>query len=218
MLSYILRRIGVSILILIAASLLMYVLVAWSKNPLDELYASSSPNKEQLILQRIQWLHLDQPVILRWLNWLGGAARCVVPFAGCDLGVTIQNQSVQVLLARAVGSTLQLVTGATILAIVLGITIGIVSALRQYTGFDYSVTLIAFLFFSLPIFWVAVLLKQYGAIQLNNWLNDFSHHTQISPMAFAVAGGGILLIAILVTSYHVLKAANTNPVNVLKDE
>jgi putative ABC transport system permease protein len=53
---------------------------------------------------------------------------------------------------------------------------------------------------------------------LNNWLEDFSHHTQLSPMAFATAGGGILLIAILVTSYHVLKAANTNPVNVLKDE
>lgn len=53
---------------------------------------------------------------------------------------------------------------------------------------------------------------------LNNWLEDFSYHTKISPFAFAIAGGGILLIAILVTSYHVLKAANTNPVNVLKDE
>lgn len=53
---------------------------------------------------------------------------------------------------------------------------------------------------------------------LNNWLADFSYHTEISPLAFACAGGGVLLIAILVTSYHVLKAANTNPVNVLKDE
>lgn len=53
---------------------------------------------------------------------------------------------------------------------------------------------------------------------LNNWLEDFNYHTKLSPVAFAVAGGGILLIAILVTSYHVLKAANTNPVNVLKDE
>lgn len=53
---------------------------------------------------------------------------------------------------------------------------------------------------------------------LNNWLDDFSYHTQISPLSFAFAGGGILLIAILVTSYHVLKAANTNPVDVLNDE
>ncbi|WP_375383851.1 ABC transporter permease [uncultured Microbacterium sp.] len=172
MLSYVLRRIGVSILILIAASLLMYVLVAWSKNPLDELYASSSPNKEQLILQRIQWLHLDQPVFLRWLNWLGGAARCVVPFAGCDLGVTIQNQDVQVLLARAVGSTLQLVTGATILAIVLGITIGIVSALRQYSAVDYTFTFASFFLYSLPSFLMGVLLKVFVAIGFNDWLVD----------------------------------------------
>lgn len=53
---------------------------------------------------------------------------------------------------------------------------------------------------------------------LNNWLEDFSYHTNVSPLAFAVAGGSILLMAILVTSYHVLKAANTNPVNVLKEE
>jgi putative ABC transport system permease protein len=53
---------------------------------------------------------------------------------------------------------------------------------------------------------------------LTNWLEDFSYHIQISPLAFAVAGGGILLTAISVTSYHVLKAANTNPVNILKDE
>lgn len=53
---------------------------------------------------------------------------------------------------------------------------------------------------------------------LSHWLNNFSYHTQISPLAFAVAGGAILLIAIVVTSYHVIKAANTNPVNVLRDE
>lgn len=53
---------------------------------------------------------------------------------------------------------------------------------------------------------------------LNNWLDDFSYRTTISPMAFIIAGGAILLVAILVTSYHVLKAANTNPVNILKDE
>jgi peptide/nickel transport system permease protein len=170
--SYILRRIGVSILILIAASLLMYVLVAWSKDPLQDLYASNSPNKDALIAQRIQWLNLDQPVVLRWLNWLGGAARCVVPFGGCDLGVTIQNQSVQVLLGRAMESTLQLVTGATILAIVLGILIGIVSALRQYSAVDYTFTFASFFLYSLPSFLMGVLLKVFVAIGFNDWLAD----------------------------------------------
>ncbi len=71
----------------------------------------------------------------------------------------------------------------------------------------------------LYLIFIAIVLSMPVCIWLlNNWLEDFSHHTQLSPMSFALAGGGILLIAILVTSYHVLKAANTNPVTVLKDE
>ncbi len=172
MLTYVLRRIGVSILILIAASLLMYVLVAWARDPLTDLYASSSPNRDALIAQRIQWLNLDQPVLLRWLNWLGGAASCVVPGLGCDLGVTIQNQEVAVLLGRAMGSTLQLVTGATIFAIILGVGVGIVSALRQYSALDNTFTLASFFFYSLPSFVMGVLLKVFVALAFNDWLRD----------------------------------------------
>ena len=76
------------------------------------------------------------------------------------------------LLGNAVAATLQLVVAATILAIVFGIMEGIVTALRQYSGFDYTVTFATFLFFSLPSFWIAVMLKQYAAIEFNNWLRD----------------------------------------------
>lgn len=172
MLSYVLRRIGVSVLILIAASFIMYLLVAWARDPLTDLYASNSPNRDQLIAQRIQWLNLDQPVVLRWFNWLIGAAQCIVPFGGCDLGVTIQNQPVTVLLGRAVGSTLQLVTASTIFAIILGILVGIVSALRQYSAVDYTFTFASFFFYSLPSFVVGVLLKVFVALGFNNWLRD----------------------------------------------
>mgnify|MGYP002351068614 CR=1 FL=1 len=172
MLSYVLRRIGVSVLILIAASFLMYVLVAWSRDPLQELYASNSPNKDQLIAQRIAWLNLNQPIPVRWFNWVVGAARCVVPGLGCNLGVTIQNQPVDILLGRAMGSTLQLVTASTVLAIVLGILVGIVSALRQYSAVDYTFTFASFFFYSLPSFVMGVLLKVYVALGFNNWLKD----------------------------------------------
>ncbi|CAN5446498.1 hypothetical protein BH10ACT5_BH10ACT5_16540 [soil metagenome] len=172
MLSFVLRRIGVSILILIAASFIMYTLVSLAKDPLADLYASNSPNKDALIAQRIEWLNLDQPIPVRWLGWLGGAARCVIPFGGCDLGVTIQNQPVSVLLGRAMSSTLQLVTAATILAIVLGITVGIVSALRQYSAVDYSFTFASFFLYSLPSFLMGVILKVFVALGFNNWLRD----------------------------------------------
>jgi len=150
----------------------MYTLVSLAKDPLEDLYASNSPNKDALIAQRIDWLNLDQPIPVRWLGWLVGAARCVIPFGGCDLGVTIQNQPVSILLGRAMSSTLQLVTGATILAIVLGITIGIISALRQYSAVDYSFTFASFFLYSLPSFLMGVILKVFVALGFNNWLRD----------------------------------------------
>lgn len=172
MFAYILRRVGVSILILIAASFLMYVLVAWARDPLEDLYASSSPNRDALIQQRIDWLNLNDPLPVRWFNWFVGAAKCAVPFATCDLGVTIQNQPVATLLGRAMGATLQLVTGATIFAIILGISVGIISALRQYSAVDYGFTFLSFFLYSLPSFVMGVLLKVFLAIGFNNWLRN----------------------------------------------
>ncbi|WP_168628014.1 MULTISPECIES: ABC transporter permease [unclassified Cryobacterium] len=165
MASFIIRRLIASIFVLFAATFLMYLLTALSGDPLQELRESNAPNKAELMEARTKLLNLDVPPFFRYFLWLGGIFRG-------DFGISVQNQSVNVMLGNAIGATLQLVTIATVVAIVLGIIVGIASALRQYSGFDYSVTFISFLFFSLPIFWVAVLLKQYMAIQINNWLRD----------------------------------------------
>lgn len=167
--AYVIRRLLISIVILIVASFLMFLLVSNAGDPLAELQMDTSGNREQKIQARIDALNLDQPVIVRYGIWAAGAVGCFLPFMACDLGTNIAGQDVTSLLSAALGSTLRLVLLATVLAIILGVTIGILSALRQYSGFDYTVTFLAFLFFSLPIFWVAVLLKQFGAIELNNW-------------------------------------------------
>ena len=75
-------------------------------------------------------------------------------------------------LGAAMGSTLQLVTTAFVIGIIIGVTVGIATALRIYSSFDYVTTFIAFLFFSLPVFWVAVMLKQFAAINFNDFLAD----------------------------------------------
>lgn len=171
MASFILRRLLVSVLIIIAASFLMYMLVAYSADPLQDLTSSNSPNKIQLINARVQLLQLDIAPPLRWLLWLGGAAKCLIPFANaCDLGSTISNAKVVDILPQALASTVQLVTIALLLAILLGVTIGIVTALRQYSGLDNVVTFLSFFLYSLPAFLVAVLLKEFVAIGFNNFL------------------------------------------------
>ncbi|NJC23041.1 peptide/nickel transport system permease protein [Arthrobacter pigmenti] len=173
MLTYIVRRLIAAVLILFGASFLVYVLTALSGDPLEDLRQSNAPNREALIQQRIELLDLDVPPVLRYFAWLSGAVKCLVPFAlTCDLGNSVTGIEVTQLLGRAMGQTILLVSAATVLAIIIGITLGIVTALRQYSGLDYGVTMMAFLFFSLPVFWVAVLLKEFGAIGFNNFLAE----------------------------------------------
>ena len=189
MASFILRRLLVSVLIIIAASFLMYMLVAYSADPLQDLRASNSPNKTQLINARIQLLQLDVAPPLRWLLWLGGAAKCLIPFANaCDLGSTISNAKVVDILPQALTSTVQLVTVALILAILLGVTIGIVTALRQYSGLDNVVTFLSFFLYSLPAFLVAVLLKEFVAIGFNNFLANPTIPWWVAVLIGLVAG------------------------------
>lgn len=182
MLRFILRRLFVSIFVLLAALFVVYNLAAISGNPLADIEESTAPNKQQLIAARVELLHLDVPAPARFFIWLGGILGFFVPKFGdpdglfgflgnhFDMGVNVLAQDVQPILAGALQQTLQLVTGATLIAIVVGIAVGVVTALRQYSGFDYTVTFLSFLTYSLPIFFVAVLLKLYLAIAFNDFL------------------------------------------------
>ena len=153
MLSFIVRRILASVFTLIVASFIMYILTAYSGNPLQDLQGSNAPNAQLLIGQRIERLDLDVPPPLRWFGWAAGAAGCLVPFAPCDLGTDLNYTQVTAL------RRLDLDRAA------------IVSALRQYSAFDLGMTFVSFFLYSLPSFLAAVLLKEFVALDFNNWLS-----------------------------------------------
>jgi peptide/nickel transport system permease protein len=170
MTAFILRRLGVLGVILFGSSFLLYNLAAISADPLEDLRLSTDPNRDTQILVLTRELQLDVPPPLRYFLWLRGVFGVFV--GNPNFGTGRDGAAVIDSLALAIPVTLRLVAAATVLAAVLGIMIGIVTALRQYSRFDYSMTFIAFLLFSLPIFWVAVLLKEYLAISFNNFLVD----------------------------------------------
>jgi len=166
MLKFLARRLGLALGILFVLSILMYLLLDVALDPLDDLRTNPSPNRPVMIANRVAMLELDQPVWVRYLHWLGR-------FVQGNFGMAWRSgQPVNAILSTAIPTSIQLVFASTVIAILLGVTIGVVSALRQYTAFDYAITFVSFLMYSLPIFWVAVLLKQFLAIGLNDYINE----------------------------------------------
>jgi peptide/nickel transport system permease protein len=165
MVSFIVRRILISIPLVLLSSVLVFILVAYSGDPLADLKGRNPPVPPQVIEQREKNLGLDKPLPTRYVTWLGN-------FVQGDMGKTIRGVEVRPLLAQRLVITLRMVILASIVAIVLAIAAGVLSAVKQYTPTDYTFTFLGFLFLSMPVFWLAALLKEYGAIRLNNLFGE----------------------------------------------
>lgn len=195
---FILKRTIISFFIMLAATTLMYFLTINSGDPMEDLGEQSGPERAATEAARRAAMNLDVPPIPRYFLWLQDVGHCLVPGGtACTLGQDRSGAEVLPQLVNAMGSTMRLVVIATVLALVLGVVVGIVTAIRQYSTFDYSVTFISFLLFSLPLFWLSTLLKQYLAIDLNTWLANpqFSYLTialigVVAGVVWAVVVGG----------------------------
>jgi peptide/nickel transport system permease protein len=188
MFAFIMRRLGTLGVILFGSSFLLYNLAALSGDPIGDLRTSTDPEAPAQIAALTRSLQLDVPPPLRYFYWLKGVLGLFV--GNFSLGQTRTSEPVNVAVFEAIPTTFRLVITAVIVAILLGISIGIVTALRQYSKFDYSMTFVSFLLFSLPIFWVAVLLKQFMAIEFNNWLAS----PTIAPKAMVIIAAVVALI------------------------
>lgn len=170
MLKYIFKRLGSTVLVLFGATLIAYIIVINSGDPLADLREIKDENVAYLMQERIDRMGLDDPWYTRYWGWLSGILGC---FTGsCDFGVTMDGQSVTPLIIAAAEQSLRLVFVATMVAIVIGILTGIATAMRQYSLLDYVVTFFIFLFWSLPVFWAAVLAKEWLAIRYNDWMAE----------------------------------------------
>lgn len=191
MTKFILKRMGISFLVLLVGSLLMFVLTINSGDPLADLRESNADNRDELIERRISYMGLDQPWYQRYWEWLRGVSGCVV--GACDFGTSRNGVDVSSLVANAASSTLRLVTLATLLANRHRHHRGYHHRDPAVLGFDYVVTFLTFLFFSLPVFWAAVLLKEFGAIRFNDWIAD----PQITLLQSVIAG---VVLAVILSS------------------
>src|SRR4029450_9461312 len=164
MFSFITRRLLITIPLVLLSSVLVFLLVANSGDPLADLRARNPPVSPQVIEAREHELGLDKPLPQRYATWLTN-------FVQGDMGKSVRGVEVRPLLWQRLKVTLRMVVLASVLAIVLAIGAGVLSAIKQYTPTDYGFTLLRFLFLSLPVFWAAPL-KEYGAIRLNRLFGE----------------------------------------------
>src|SRR6266404_518248 len=154
MLTYIARRILYSIPVLVVSSFLSFVFVSEAGDPLANL--RQNPRTTAGILHSLaHTYHLDQSVVVRYWYWVKDLFNFHHP-----LGVSLAtSQPIWPDIHRAMGHTLQVILLAEICAIILGVAVGIFSAIRQYSVFDYTFTSISFLGYAMPTFWLALLLQ-----------------------------------------------------------
>ena len=188
MLAFIGRRLSLALLILFGSTYLTYQLAAYSGDPLAGVRESTDPKKEVIIAELTKTLQLDVPPPARYFLWLQNAIQG-------DFGNTvILRLPVVDQIAAAIPITLRLVLVASILSVVIGISFGVLSAIRQYSRLDNSLTLLSFFLFSLPIFWIAVMLKEFMAIRFNDFL--------VNPTIDIVANILIsAVIAVIITGF-----------------
>jgi peptide/nickel transport system permease protein len=152
MLQYVIRRLLYSVVVLIAASFLVFFFVTASGDPLAAL--EITPNVSQETVDNIrERKHLDENVFVRYGYWVEDAVRN-------NFGTTLlTNQEILPDLWRVMKNTLQLVLIAELLAVFIAVGIGVFSALRQYSAFDYTATSFSFLGLATPVFWLALMLQ-----------------------------------------------------------
>ena len=152
MTTYIIRRLLYSIPVLFAASFLVFAMVSATGDPLGTL--KMTPNISQQTIDLItEKKHLDEPIPVRYFYWLEEAVTD--KFGSTIIG----ERPIWDDLSRVIGNTLQLVIAAELLAILIAVFIGVYSAVRQYSIFDYSATTFSFLGLSTPVFWLALMLQ-----------------------------------------------------------
>jgi peptide/nickel transport system permease protein len=159
----------------------VFLMASLSANPLSYLTSRNPPPPPQTIAVERHRLHLDQPLLERYWNWLVGLFRG-------DFGPSIEaTTDIRTEVFSRFGVTLRLIFLAMVIALILAVIVGVLSAVRQYSKFDYTATFFGFLFLSMPAFWFAILLKQAG-ISINDAAGDRIFYT-IGSSSIYVNGG-----------------------------
>src|SRR5512134_3219534 len=162
MFNFLVQRLGQIIPTLFFVSILIFGLQQLL--PGDPAIALAGEERDPSVIAYLRAkFHLDEPIYVRYYYWLSGVLQG-------DLGESVRIQKpVLDLIVEKLPVTIQLASMAIVVAMVIGITMGVVSAVKKDTAWDYAANVIALWGLSTPNFWLGIMLILLFAVQLG-WL------------------------------------------------
>jgi peptide/nickel transport system permease protein len=166
-LTFVIRRVIQSIPLLLLISVILFGII--SKAPGGPLtpYLQNPHITEADIVRLKHNLGLDQPVPIQYLHWLGAVVHG-------DFGYSMSNSESTIdAITERMPATLELMATAISMALLIGVTFGIISAVKQYSWVDFSITTLAFFGQSMPVFWFALMMQLAFSV---NGFTGFGYH------------------------------------------
>ena len=137
--------VGVSILVFLLVRLIPGTIV-------EQMLGAEAEVTEELLARLRSFFGLDQPIHVQYGTWLAQALQG-------DLGVSWQvGMPVQQMILARLQVTVELTLGAMLVALVVGIPFGIISAIKENTALDHVIRIASLFSLSMPIFWQAAMM------------------------------------------------------------
>ena len=182
--TYILRRLAQAIPQLFIISIILFALMQSFGDPIATLGGRTPPRPEDKERLRRQ-LGLDQPVYMQYVTWLVGNDWQMIDMDGDGTPETpgkragimrgdwgnslVTRQPVLKIIGDRLSNTMLLMITAEIVIVLISLALGLYSALRPYSLFDNLVTGLSFIGYSMPVFWLALMLMYIFAVNFRRW-------------------------------------------------
>lgn len=163
MIRFIVRRLILAIPLLLGVATITFFVIQMAPGDPMDMYLSSRLRRQvdPAVIEQIREKYgLDEPIHVQYVKWLGKVARG-------DLGESFRyRRPVASLIAERVPYTLQLAVLALLFDALIGIGLGIYSAVKQYSVGDRVVTVGSLVIYSIPGFWLALMLVMVFSVNL----------------------------------------------------
>jgi peptide/nickel transport system permease protein len=159
--TFALRRVLTGIPVLLAVTILVFALVELAPGDVADYFINPEANTSPEALAEMRRAYgLDRPAPVRYAIWLGQVARG-------DLGFSfVSGESVARMVLRRFQNTATLMSVALVVSILLGVTLGVFTAVRQYSFWDHALSALSFLAVSMPAFITGILALYLFAVLL----------------------------------------------------